>query len=77
VTDQERLIGDEPRRFPGRIAIFSRVFPVWQGKRVQSRGEEAGLKSATVRVNGSDAYGWLKTDSAAHIEGADALAANG
>jgi len=32
----------------------------------ESGGEEAGLKSATVRVNGSDAYGWLKTESGAH-----------
>ena len=32
----------------------------------ESGGEEAGLKSATVRVNGSDAYGWLKTESGVH-----------
>src|SRR6201981_611203 len=29
----------------------------------ESGGEEAGLKSATVRVDGPDAYGWLKTES--------------
>ncbi len=29
-------------------------------------GEEAGLKSVTVRVSGSDAYGWLKTESGVH-----------
>jgi len=27
----------------------------------ESAGEEAGLKSATVRVSGDNAYGWLKT----------------
>ena len=32
----------------------------------ESSGEEAGLKSATVRVNGPDAYGWLKTESGVH-----------
>ena len=32
----------------------------------ESGGEEAGLKSATVRVNGPDANGWLKTESAEH-----------
>jgi peptide chain release factor 2 len=32
----------------------------------ESPGEEAGLKSATVRVNGNNAYGWLKTESGVH-----------
>ncbi len=32
----------------------------------ESGGEEAGLKSATIRVGGSDAYGWLKTESGVH-----------
>jgi len=32
----------------------------------ESAGEEAGLKSATVRINGPDAYGWLKTESGVH-----------
>ncbi|HEY1300377.1 MAG TPA: peptide chain release factor 2 [Stellaceae bacterium] len=32
----------------------------------ESGGEEAGIKSATVRVNGADAYGWLKTESGVH-----------
>ena len=32
----------------------------------ESGGEVAGLKSATVRVNGPDAYGWLKTESGVH-----------
>ncbi len=29
-------------------------------------GEEAGIKSATVKVSGHNAYGWLKTESGVH-----------
>ena len=32
----------------------------------ESPGEEAGLKSVTVRVSGLNAYGWLKTESGVH-----------
>ncbi len=32
----------------------------------ESAGESAGLKSATVRVVGENAYGWLKTESGVH-----------
>ena len=32
----------------------------------ESPGEEAGLKSVTVRVVGPNAYGWLKTESGVH-----------
>ena len=32
----------------------------------ESAGEGAGIKSATVRVNGPNAYGWLKTESGVH-----------
>ncbi|HEV2336480.1 MAG TPA: peptide chain release factor 2, partial [Stellaceae bacterium] len=32
----------------------------------ESAGDVAGIKSATVRVSGTDAYGWLKTESGVH-----------
>jgi len=32
----------------------------------ESAGEGAGIKSATVRISGLDAYGWLKTESGVH-----------
>ena len=32
----------------------------------ESAGEGAGIKSATVRINGDNAYGWLKTESGVH-----------
>ncbi len=32
----------------------------------KSAGEEAGLKSATFKVGGINAYGWLKTESGVH-----------
>jgi peptide chain release factor 2 len=32
----------------------------------ESAGEEAGLKSATIKVIGFNAYGWLKTESGVH-----------
>jgi peptide chain release factor 2 len=32
----------------------------------ESPGEEAGIKSATVRIDGENAYGWLKTESGVH-----------
>jgi peptide chain release factor 2 len=32
----------------------------------ESQGEEAGLKSATVRISGDNAYGWLKTEAGVH-----------
>jgi peptide chain release factor 2 len=32
----------------------------------ETPGEEAGLKSATLRVKGRNAYGWLKTESGVH-----------
>ncbi len=32
----------------------------------ESAGEEAGIKSATLKVTGRNAYGWLKTESGVH-----------
>jgi len=32
----------------------------------ESAGEEAGLKSATIKINGENAYGWAKTESGVH-----------
>jgi peptide chain release factor 2 len=32
----------------------------------ESEGEGGGLKSATLRVNGDNAYGWLKTEAGVH-----------
>ncbi len=32
----------------------------------ESPGEEAGIKSTTLRISGADAYGWLKTESGVH-----------
>jgi peptide chain release factor 2 len=32
----------------------------------ESPGEEAGLKSATIKVSGLNAYGWLSTESGVH-----------
>jgi peptide chain release factor 2 len=32
----------------------------------ESPGEEAGIKSATLKISGPNAYGWLKTESGVH-----------
>jgi len=32
----------------------------------ESAGEEAGIKSATLKISGHNAYGWMKTESGVH-----------
>ncbi|MBF0248925.1 MAG: peptide chain release factor 2 [Alphaproteobacteria bacterium] len=32
----------------------------------ESAGEEAGIKSATIKISGDNAYGWMKTESGVH-----------
>jgi peptide chain release factor 2 len=53
--------------------MLLRMYTRWaerQGYKVEwleeSQGEEAGLKSATVKIGGHNAYGWLKTESGVH-----------
>ncbi|MBK8907347.1 MAG: peptide chain release factor 2 [Rhodospirillales bacterium] len=53
--------------------MLSRMYLRWAERRrfkaewiEESPGEEAGIKSATFRVNGADAYGWLRTESGVH-----------
>jgi len=53
--------------------ILLRMYTRWaeqHGHKVEwleeSAGEEAGVKSATLKIIGKDAYGWLKTESGVH-----------
>ena len=53
--------------------MLLRMYVRWAEKRgykiewiEESGGEEAGIKSATVRVQGHNAYGWLKSESGVH-----------
>ena len=53
--------------------MLERIYVRWaegRGYKVEiveeSPGEEAGIKSATVRVAGPNAYGWLKTEMGVH-----------
>ncbi len=53
--------------------ILLRMYTRWaerRGFKVQllerSDGEEAGIKSATIRIEGERAFGWLKTESGVH-----------
>ena len=53
--------------------MLSRMYTRWaeqHGYKVEwmeeSAGEEAGIKSATLRVEGLNAYGWMKTESGVH-----------
>ncbi len=54
-------------------SMLARMYTRWaeqHGYKVElmeeSPGEEAGLKSATIKVKGENAYGWLKTESGVH-----------
>jgi len=53
--------------------MLQRMYNRWCEKRgyklewlEESIGEEAGIKSSIMRVNGAEAYGWLKTESGVH-----------
>ena len=53
--------------------MLTRMYARWaeqHGYKVEyleeSAGEEAGLKSASLKVSGRNAYGWLKTESGVH-----------
>ena len=54
-------------------SMLLRMYVRWAQKRGykteiidENAGEEAGLKSATIKVTGHNAYGWLKTESGVH-----------
>jgi len=54
-------------------AMLLRMYSRWanaQGFKVEvmeeQSGDEAGIKSATIKVKGENAYGWLKTESGVH-----------
>jgi len=54
-------------------AMLLRMYVRWAERRgfkvewiQESPGEEAGIKSATVRLSGENAYGWAKTESGVH-----------
>ncbi|MCW8835803.1 MAG: peptide chain release factor 2 [Rhodospirillales bacterium] len=53
--------------------MMLRMYTRWAEKRgykvaymEESPGEEAGIKSATVKISGENAYGWMKTESGVH-----------
>ena len=54
-------------------SILLRMYARWAEKHnykleymEASEGEEAGIKSATVKISGRNAFGWLKTESGVH-----------
>ena len=62
--------GTESQDWAGMLL---RMYTRWAEKRgykveflEESQGEEAGIKSATIKVNGRNAYGWLKTEGGVH-----------
>jgi peptide chain release factor 2 len=53
--------------------MLARMYMRWAEKRgfkteyqEESPGDEAGIKSATIRISGENAYGWLKTETGVH-----------
>ncbi len=53
--------------------ILARMYVRWAEKKgykvelqSESAGEEAGIKSATYKISGLNAYGWLKSESGVH-----------
>jgi len=54
-------------------SILARMYVRWAEKRgykvelqSESAGEEAGIKSASYKISGPNAYGWLKSESGVH-----------
>ncbi|APX11252.1 peptide chain release factor 2 [Tateyamaria omphalii] len=54
-------------------AMLARMYVRWAEKKgykvelqSESAGEEAGIKSATYKISGTNAYGWLKSESGVH-----------
>jgi peptide chain release factor 2 len=54
-------------------AMLLRMYVRWAGAHgmdveviEETSGEQAGIKSATVKISGSNAYGWLKTEAGVH-----------
>ncbi|RBI87120.1 peptide chain release factor 2 [Rhodosalinus halophilus] len=54
-------------------AMLARMYVRWAEKRgykvelqAETPGDEAGIKSATYKISGPNAYGWLKSESGVH-----------
>ena len=54
-------------------SMLARMYVRWAEKKgykvelqSESSGEEAGIKSATYKISGTNAYGWLKSESGVH-----------
>ncbi|MEH6359606.1 MAG: peptide chain release factor 2 [Amylibacter sp.] len=54
-------------------AMLARMYTRWAEKKgykvelqSETAGEEAGIKSATYKISGHNAYGWLKSESGVH-----------
>jgi peptide chain release factor 2 len=54
-------------------SMLARMYMRWAERRGykvklidESQGEEAGIKSATMEIEGENAFGWLKTESGVH-----------